>query len=85
MEHSLAQQCFQDSVWILILNGRDDDLNVAATKFGLGVVHCEARQYSDSLDCYEEALQIFREQIGDDHVYVAQILNNIGNIFSRNR
>ena len=71
-------------MWIRILNSRAGGLNAAAAQFGLGVVCCEAGQYNDSLDCYEEALRIRREQLGADHVDVAQILNNIGSVFARN-
>ena len=43
---------------IRILNGHTDDLNAAADKFGLGVVHFEAGKYNDSLDFYEKELCI---------------------------
>ena len=66
------------------LNGCADDLNAAATQFGLVVVRCKAGKYNFSLDCYEEVLRIFWEQFGADHVDVAQILNNIGSVFARN-
>ena len=66
------------------LNGRADDLDTVDAQFGLGVVRCESGKYNDSLDCYEEAMWIFREQLCADHVVVAQILNNIGSVFARN-
>ena len=83
-EHSQAQQWFQGTVEIRILNCRADDLNATAAQFWIGLLRCEAGHLNYIIDCYEEASRIHRDQFGSDHMDVAHILNNIVSVFASN-
>merc|ERR1712012_691666 len=60
-------------------NEDGEDKEIADIYFGMGIAFCEkGRQYDKSLQCYEKALQVRRETLGENHVEFAQVLNNMG-------
>ena len=66
-------------------NGRTDDINTVSAQFGLGIVRYDTGQDKNRLNCYEGTFLTRQEQLSADHVDAAQILNNIGSVFARNR
>lgn len=51
----------------------------------MGVVNCETGNLSEALDSYESCIKIRRKELGNNHLALAQVLNNIGSVFARNK
>jgi len=80
-----AFENFEAALSIRRLNNCDNDLGTANIFFGKGIICCERGNFNESLDEYEEAIRIRRAHLGPDDPEVAQVLNNIGSVFARNR
>jgi len=83
-EHTEAMEFLEEGLEVRKKHARCNDLISADIHFAMGIIHCESGKLNDALDSYEEAMRIRCIQLGDNHIEVAQILNNIGSVFARN-
>jgi len=83
-EHTEAMEFLEEGLEVRKKHARYNDLVSADIHFAMGIIHCESGKLNDALDSYEEAMRIRCIQLGDNHIEVAQILNNIGSVFARN-
>lgn len=83
-EHKEAMEFLEEGIEVRKKHARCNDLVSADIHFAMGIIHCESRKLNDAINCYEEAIKIRRVLLGENHVDVAQILNNIGSVFARN-
>lgn len=71
-QHSAALSSLHRALDIRTNHGRTD-LHSAEIYFNLGITHCETGELNKAIDCYEEALNIKSDKLGEDSIDVAQV------------
>lgn len=74
-----AQEIYYDS------RKQQSELLLSDILFNLGIAHCETGRLNKAIDSYESSMKIRRKVLGENSIEYAQILNNIGSVFARNK
>lgn len=61
-------------------NSSPNHPSIASAYNNAAVMHKMLGQYQDAKTCYQQALQIYKVVLGEDHASYAATLNNIGNL-----
>ena len=54
-------------------DSHDKDLHAANIYFNLGIIYCETGKLNKAIDCYEDAVNIRLEKLGNESIEVAQV------------
>eukprot|EP00979_Chaetoceros_neogracilis_P007995 scaffold1744_cov237-Chaetoceros_neogracile.AAC.7 len=85
-KHKDALVLLEEALQIHIDAGNDfSDLGLAEIQFNLGIVYCETGNLDEAMNSYEKSLKIRTKYLGENSVETAQVLNNIGSVFARNK
>lgn len=74
-----AQEIYYDS------RKQQSEILLSDILFNLGIAHCETGRLNKAIDSYESSMKIRRKVLGENSIEYAQILNNIGSVFARNK
>ena len=82
-EPEKAKVKLEEAIRIRKTHQADNDLETSEIWYGLGIAYCEEKEFNKSLDAYEKSYLLRQELLGESHVEVAQVLNNVGSVFAR--
>ncbi len=82
--HKEAMNVLEQALDIRTKHGRHKDLPSAEIYFNMGIIHCETGKLNKAIDCYEEAIKIKMDELGNENIQVAQVSRGLFCFITKN-